>query len=155
MIKYQRHEKIQIKNNRIWKMLLNVARFDKKKVLKYQHKFRILAKNHQSKSIKLQSFTTINKKWILEINFVQTYFFLRKSYKIMFLSNPPDTIKISVTGDSAMQVAGDWWTFRNSTTGVLFVLETVFQAATVPLLNAAANKEGFTVLIFKSRRPCK
>jgi len=74
---------------------------------------------------------------------------------MIFLSNPPDTIKISVTGDRAMQVVGDWWTFKNSTTGELFVLETVFQAATVPLLNAAANNEGLTVLIFKSRRPYK
>ena len=76
-----------------------------------------------------------------------------QSYKIMFLSNPPDTSKISVTGDKAIQVAGDWCTLGNSTIGLLLVFETVFQAAMVPLLNAAAIKEVLTVLNFKSLRP--
>jgi hypothetical protein len=42
----------------------------------------------------------------------------------------------------------------NSTIGVLLALETVFQAATVPLSKAAASSEVFTELIFKSRKDC-
>lgn len=71
-----------------------------------------------------------------------------------FLSKPPETIRISVTGDNATALAGDWWAPVNSTTNELFpLLETVFQAATVPLLKAAAIREFLTELIFKSRSP--
>lgn len=71
-----------------------------------------------------------------------------------FLSNPPETIRISVTGDNATELAGDWWAPGNSATSELFpLLELVFQATTDPLLNAAAISEFLTELIFKSRSP--
>ena len=73
---------------------------------------------------------------------------------MIFLSRPPDTINMSVIGESARHVAGDWWTLANSTKGVLLALETVFQAATVPLSKAAASSDVFTELIFKSRKDC-
>ena len=71
----------------------------------------------------------------------------------MHLSSPPETIRISVTGDKAMHDAGDWWAPENSAIIELFSLEQVFQATTVPLLKAAAINEFFTELIFKSRKP--
>ena len=71
----------------------------------------------------------------------------------MCLSNPPETIRISETGDKAIEVAGDWWTFANSAIGDWLNFDNVFHAATVPLLNAAASNELLALLIFKSRKP--
>ena len=72
----------------------------------------------------------------------------------MLLSRPPETISMSVMGERARQVAGDWWTPENSAMGAAFDLATVLQATTLPLSNDAARMDGLTVLIFKSRRAC-